>query len=87
MFIVSYSASKTMNSFLFMKDLFSKCNVYLRRAKTQQWITFCEENPSYFYSWNRLGSRFLVNETSQISERYSDQMQAAKKQKSWPMLV
>ena len=25
---------------------------------------------------NRLGSRFLVNETSQISDRHSDQLQA-----------
>ena len=29
----------------------------------------------------RLGSRYLVNKTSQYSERYSDQMQAAMKQK------
>ena len=30
----------------------------------------------------RLGSRFCVNETSQMSERYSAQMHAAMKQKS-----
>ena len=35
---------------------------------------------------NRLGSRFWVNETSQISERYSDQIKATMKQKSWLML-
>ena len=33
----------------------------------------------------RLGSRFWVNETSQISERYSDQMQAIMKQRICPM--
>ena len=32
---------------------------------------------------NRLGSRFWVNETSQISEHYSDQIQAVMKQRSW----
>ena len=42
----------------------------------------CSRNPLY----NRLGSRFWVNETSQFSERYSDQMQAAMKQKSLLML-
>ena len=35
----------------------------------------------------RLGSRFRVNETSQISERYSVQMKAAMKQKRLVMLV
>ena len=40
------------------------------------------------YFWpKRLGSRFWVNETSQISERYSDQMQAVMKLKSYPMSV
>ena len=34
----------------------------------------------------RLGSRFFVNESSQFSERYSDQTQAAIKQKSLLML-
>ena len=34
----------------------------------------------------RLGSRFRVNETSQISERYSVQMKAAMKQKRFVML-
>ena len=34
----------------------------------------------------RLGSRFWVNETSQFSERYCDQIQAVMKQKSCPML-
>ena len=33
-----------------------------------------------------LGSRFRVNETSQTSEHYSDQMQAVMKPKSWPIL-
>ena len=36
--------------------------------------------------FNRLGSRSGVNETSQISERYSDQVGAVMKQKSWLML-
>ena len=35
---------------------------------------------------NRLGSRFPVNETSQISERYSVQMKTAMKQKRLVML-
>ena len=35
----------------------------------------------------RLGSRFWVNETSQISERYSNQRQAVMKQKSCLMLA
>ena len=35
---------------------------------------------------NRLGSRFWVNKTSQFSERYSDQMQDAMKQKKMLML-
>ena len=45
----------------------------------------------HFYNqivcWNRyrLGSRFWVNETSQISERYNDQMQAVMKQNICPM--
>ena len=34
-----------------------------------------------FYFVNRLGSRFRVNETSQISERYSVERKAAMKQK------
>ena len=34
----------------------------------------------------RLGSRFWVNETSQISEHYSDQMQAVMKQQSCPIV-
>ena len=36
--------------------------------------------------FNRLGSRTRVNETSQISERYSVQMKAAMKQKRLAML-
>ena len=39
----------------------------------------------YEPSPNRLGSRFWVNKTSQISKRYSDQMQAVMKQKSCPI--
>ena len=47
----------------------------------------------HFYNqivcWNRyrLGSRFWVNETSQISERYNDQMQAVMKQNICSMFV
>ena len=40
-----------------------------------QWRDFQTER-------NRLGSRFCVNETSQISERYSVQMKATMK-KDW----
>ena len=36
---------------------------------------------------DRLGSRFRVNKTSQISERYSVQMKAAMKQKRFVILV
>ena len=36
---------------------------------------------------NRLGSRFRVNKTSPISERYSVQMKAAMKQKRFMMLA
>ena len=55
----------------------------------------CAQNPKKIYqnseevirSVNRLGSRFRVNETYQISDRYSVQIKAAMKQKRLVMLV
>ena len=55
-------------------------------------LTTIQKKPTFLQPTNhipRLGSRFLVHKTSQILERYErycDQLQAAMKQKSWPML-
>ena len=50
-------------------------------------VTVVERNgPISSYNFYRLGSRFCVNETSQISERCSVQMKAAMRQKRSVML-